>query len=185
MKNALILHGTGADHSSNWFEWLKQQLEVEGYNVWLPDLPNAGKPNTERYNDFLLANKGFVFNDETVIIGHSSGAVEIFALLEALPDSIQVKACYLVSAFKDDLGWDSLTELFTEAFNFDVIKDKSKKFVFFHSDNDPYCPMEHAEYLCSKVGGELIVIKGQGHFNLENSPKYTQFAELFEEIKTT
>ncbi len=182
MKNALILHGTEADHTNHWFMWLKGQLEKNGYEVWLPDLPGSDKPNIERYNNFILSNKEFSFNQETIIIGHSSGAVEILGLLEALPDEVKVKACYLVAAFKDDLGWDSLKDLFVKPFDFEKIKSRSEKFVFFHSDNDPHCPVEHAEYLSSKVGGELIVLKGQGHFNTDSDPKYTQFPELLEKI---
>lgn len=39
MKNALILHGTNADHNENWFPWLHKQLEEKDYKVWTPDLP--------------------------------------------------------------------------------------------------------------------------------------------------
>lgn len=182
MKNALILHGTDANSKSHWFSWLKGELEKNGYEVWLPDLPGADKPNIEKYNQFILGNKDFEFNSETIIIGHSSGAVAILGLLEALPEDIQVDTCYLIASFKDDLGWDVLKGLFVKPFDFDVIKRKAKKFVFFHSDDDPYCPLEHAEYLSSKVSGELVVINGQGHFNLEKSPKYTKFPELLEKI---
>jgi predicted alpha/beta hydrolase family esterase len=78
-----------------------------------------------------------------------------------------VNKCILVGSFKDDLGWDSLKELFLVPFNFEKIKKHAKEFIFIHSDNDPYCPLEHAEYLSQKLSGKLIVIKGQGHFSGE------------------
>ncbi len=184
MKQALILHGTDATPASNWFTWLKEQLEQDGYAVWLPQLPNSDKPNTKTYNQFLLANQDFEFNDETIIIGHSSGAVEVLSLLQHLPEGKKVGSCFLVSAFRDDLGWDALTDLFTEPFDFEKIKAKAHRFVFLHSDNDPYCPIEHAEYLADQVSGELIVKSGQGHFNTEISEKYKAFPELLEIIKS-
>ena len=183
MKQALILHGTDATPASNWFTWLKKQLEQDDYTVWLPQLPNSDKPNTKTYNQFLLVNQDFEFNDETIIIGHSSGAVEVLSLLQKLPDDTKIKAVFLVSAFKDDLGWDALGGLFDEPFDFASIKTKADKFTFLHSDNDPYCPIEHAQYLSEQVGGELIIKSGQGHFNTELGEQYKAFPELLEMIR--
>lgn len=182
MKQALILHGTDASPSNNWFTWLKEQLEADDYKVWLPQLPNSATPNTKTYNEFLLSNPDFTFNEETILVGHSSGAVEILGLLQYLPDDTRVKAAYLVSAFRNDLGWDALTGLFEEPFDFEKIKAKADKFVFFHSDNDPYVPLNQAQYLAEQLDGELIVQPSQGHFNTELSESYQEFPVLLEEI---
>ncbi len=168
MKNALILHGTNGNSSENWFPWLKTELEKLEYEVWVPDLPQAEKPNIERYNKFILANKEWKFDSEAIIIGHSSGAVEVLGLLEALPENIVVNKCFLVGSFINDLGWDSLNELFLKPFDFEKIKKHAKEFIFIHSDNDPYCPLDHAKYLAEKLNSELIVEKGQGHFSGKN-----------------
>lgn len=163
MKNALILHGTDGHSKENWFDWLKQELEEDGYKVWVPDLPGANKPNIERYNDFILANKDWLFDSDSIIVGHSSGAVAILGLLEALPEGVKVDTCYLVGAFRNDLKWDALKDLFIKPFDFAKIKTKTNKFIFIHSDNDPYCPLDHAKYLAKELGGELIVKEGQKH----------------------
>ena len=165
MKNALILHGTGSDHSQNWFTWLKKELEGRGYKVWVPDLPHAEKPNIERYNKFIFSNKDWDFNEESIIIGHSSGAVEILGLLQNFPNKVVVNKCFLIGSFMNDLGWDSLKELFISPFDYGKIKQHSKQFVFIHSDNDPHCPLEHAKFLSDKLSGKLIIVKGQGHFS--------------------
>lgn len=183
MKQALILHGTDASPSHNWFTWLKEQLEADGYTVWLPQLPNSVMPSTRTYNEFLISNADFAFNEETILIGHSSGAVEILSLLQHLPEDAKIGAAYLVSAFKDDLGWESLTRLFEEPFDFSKIKTKAGKFVFLHSDNDSYVPLEQARYLSEQVGGELIIKTGQGHFNTELSESYKEFPLLLHIIE--
>ena len=183
MAKFLILHGTDGSPDHNWFMWLKGVLVGQGHQVWLPQLPGAEKPNPVTYNKFLLSNEKFTIDDEAIIIGHSSGAVEILYLLQSLPNDVQIKAAVLVSAFKDDLGWDSLGELFAEPLDFDLIKRRSRQFLFIHSDNDPHVPFEHAEYLAEQTGGELIMFEGEGHFNTDQSPDYKQFPELLEIIE--
>lgn len=180
MTKYLILHGTDASPEDNWFMWLKGTLIGEGNKVWLPQLPHSKEPNADIYTKFILANPNFVINSETVLIGHSSGAVEILRLLEKI--EVTVKAAILVSALKDNLGRDSLNGLFQVPFDFETIKTHCSSFVLIHSDNDPYVPIEHAEYLADSLDAELITIEGQGHFNLEQGEEYKQFPFLLKVI---
>ncbi len=183
MKNALILHGKGGDSKSNWFPWLKEELEKKGYEVWIPNLPGAGVPNV-KINTELLLNSDFEFSKDTIIVGHSAGSVQILHLLSSLPKEIEIKTAYLVVSFMNDLGWEDLRGLFLEPFDFEKIKTKAKKFIFFHSDDDPFCPLDHAKYLSEKVNGELVIIPGQKHFSISTSgEKYKEFPELLEKIK--
>lgn len=182
MTNVLILHGTDATPNSNWFMWLKGKLVGGGYKVWLPQLPGADKPNPATYTDFLLANKDFKINKDTVIVGHSSGAVEILHLLQHLPARTKIKGAVLVSAFNDDLGWESLSELFSTPFDFEKIKKHCSKFIYLHSDDDPYIPLDQPKYLMSQTGGDVIVFHGQGHFSTEVGPEFRQFPEILQFI---
>src|SRR4051812_40577268 len=118
MPQALILHGTDASPEANWFRWLESVMTSAGYGVWLPQLPNSAQPNTKTYNEFLLNNPDFKFNEQTILVGHSSGAVEILSLLQNLPESRSVGDVHLVSAFKDNLEWDALDGLFIEPFDY-------------------------------------------------------------------
>lgn len=40
MKNAIIIHGTEGYPEENWFPWLKNELELIGYNVIVPQFPS-------------------------------------------------------------------------------------------------------------------------------------------------
>ena len=53
MKKSLIIHGWGWKSLSNWFPWLKRELEDRDYEVFLPDLPNTNKPNYNEQIDFI------------------------------------------------------------------------------------------------------------------------------------
>ncbi len=165
MKNALILHGTSSSSKGNWFPWLTRELEGRGWRVWAPDLPGADAPNIKRYNDFIFSSD-WVFNEESVLIGHSSGAVAILGIFQALPEKTVVDRVVLVGAFKDDLGRDDLKGLFEEPFDFEKIRSHARRFVFVHSDNDPFCPLPGAQYLAEKLGGELVMVPGAFHFSI-------------------
>ncbi len=180
MKNAVIFHGTEGSSNSNWIPWLKEELEIIGYDVWAPDLPNAAAPNEDAYTRFV-AQANFPFNAETILIGHSSGAV---ALLKLLPKiGIEVKATFLVAPFENDLGMPNLQGMFIKPFNFELIRQNGGKLFFFGSDNDPYVPLEQVDHIALQCAGTLIPLPGQGHFNLEQSSDYRQFPKLLGKIK--
>jgi predicted alpha/beta hydrolase family esterase len=185
MKRAVILHGTNADHTHNWFPWLKIELEKLGYEVWVPDLPQADHPSTTRYNEFLLS-QGWDFNNN-LVVGHSSGAVEILGLLQALPGNVKINAAILVGSFTHKLAespsWSMLRELFSKPFDFGAIKKKASQFIFVHSEDDPYCPIEQAEYLHDQLGGAFIRFKDKGHFTAKLDPRFDKFIELLDIIK--
>lgn len=183
MKNALILHGTANNSSGNWFPWLKQKLEQRDWKVWVPDLPQADRPNAKRYNQFIFSNKDWQFDKETVIIGHSSGAVAILGLLQQLPMGIKIDTGILVSAFKNNLGSETFNGLFEEPFDFEEIRSKARRFILVHSDNDPYVPLEHGRWLAEKLNAKLIIKPGQGHFNLETGLEYKQFPLILELVE--
>jgi len=173
MKKALILHGTAADPHSNWFDWLKEQLENNGYKVWVPLLPNAKSPNMEAYRKFIF-DSDWEFNADSTIIGHSSGAVTVLSLLEAMPENTIIDTAVMVGVYRPEEANFSVGG----AIDTEKVKGKAKRFVFVHSDNDPYCPLEHAKYFADKLGGELIVVPGQDHFVTRLNPVHNKLPEL-------
>lgn len=180
MKNALILHGTANNLQGNWFPWLKTELEKRGWKVWAPDLPQADRPNTKRYNQFILNNKDWQFDQETVIIAHSSGGAAALGLLQHLPKRVRIDTCVLVGAFGKNLGWKEVEGLFVEPVDFSEIKQRARRFILIYSDNDPYVPLEHGRWLVQQLNAKLIIKPGQGHFNLETGPEYKQFPLILE-----
>ncbi len=82
MKTAIILHGTLGSPGGNWFQWLKNELEEKGLNVWLPQLPQAEQPSLRKWQRFVKEECPFAINEQTVIVGHSSGAILALVLAE-------------------------------------------------------------------------------------------------------
>lgn len=185
MNRAVILHGTDGSPDENWFPWLKSELEKIGYEVWVPHLPNNHTPNRHKYNDFLLSESWDFTN--SLVIGHSSGAVSILNMLEddRFP---KIDTAILVGAWarmeSTDLDREQFKDLFPEPnFDFNKIKSKAKKFIFVHSDDDPYCPIDQARYLSKELSGQFNEFKGMQHFGRKQNPRFNKFPELLEIIQ--
>lgn len=177
MKNAIILHGTLGSPDGNWFKWLKNELEAKGLHVWLPTLPHAEQPSLSEWAEYVHTNCPFAINEETLIVGHSSGA--ILALVLAQQSIQPIGAIVSVSVFYDNsLNWKPNDRLFDVDFEWDKIRSNTKQLLFVHSDNDPYVPLNQAQYVADKCKAQLIVLPGQGHFNLEQSSDYKAFPKL-------
>lgn len=182
MKNAIILHGTLGSPTGNWFQWLKSELETRGLQVWLPELPHAGQPSLKEWSEFIYENRPFDINEETLIIGHSSGA--ILALILAQQSKTPIGGVIAISVFHDNsLQWEPNNKLFDVVFDWDAVHDNAAKLLFIHSDNDPYVPLDQARHVADNCRAELITIPGQGHFNLEQSEDYKEFPKLLEILK--
>ena len=173
MKNALILHGTGANPHANWFDWLKELLEKNGYTVWVPELPGAEHPDMKRYKEFIFSSD-FDFNAETVIVGHSSGAVAALSILEALSENTVVDTAVMVGVYRPEKhGYSSKEPIDTSK-----VAGKAKKLVFVHSDDDPFCPLDGARYFVDELHAELVLLPGNDHFSYELNPKHNELPEL-------
>lgn len=182
MKHAIILHGTLGSPDGNWFQWLKAQLEAKGLQVWLPVLPHAEQPSLKEWAEFIYASCPFEINQETLIVGHSSGA--ILALILAQQNKQPIGGIVCVSVFHDNsLQWKPNNRLFDIEFDWQAIQNNAKKLLFIHSDNDPYVPLEQAQYVADNCDAELITIPGQGHFNLEQSEGYKEFPQLLDILR--
>jgi predicted alpha/beta hydrolase family esterase len=181
-KTAIILHGTLGSPGGNWFAWLRTQLEEQGVQVWLPQLPHAEQPSLREWADFVQKNCPFPIDDDTLIVGHSSGA--ILALILAQQNEGSIGAVVAVSVFHDNsLQWDPNSRLFDVNFEWSLIVRNARRLLFVHSDDDPYVPLGQAEAVARSCGQELVIIPGEGHFNLEKSEKYREFPVLLELLK--
>jgi predicted alpha/beta hydrolase family esterase len=191
MKRALILHGTDGSPGSNWLPWLKSTLKTKGYEVWTPQLPDCHTPNRETYGDFLFS-QGWDFTDN-IVLGHSSGAVEVLNLLmdERLP---HIKLAVMVGAWAEldvpdgykenilaaGLSREQFLNLFPpQGFDFALMKSKADHIVFLHGSDDPFCPLEQAEYLAKALDAPIMVVPDGHHLG----SRFTELPELWQIIE--
>jgi predicted alpha/beta hydrolase family esterase len=183
ITKAIIIHGTGSSPQSNWFPWLKSELEKMHLNVFAPQFP-TGEPQslTSWMSEFKRWEKAA--DTEAIMIGHSIGPAFILNFLERSGNSIA--AAFLVAPFVGKLGnkqFDSLNRTFAEReFDWNRIKRHCGRFFIYSSDDDPYVPLEKGEFLSSRLNARFRIIHGGGHINVESG--YRQFDLLLEDIKS-
>jgi predicted alpha/beta hydrolase family esterase len=181
MKNAIIIHGTEGYPEENWFPWLKEKLIRYGYEVIVPQFPTPENQNPEAWFEVFNKYKDML-NDETILVGHSCGGAFLLRVLEKINTKVKVSVFVAASAGVKPIKYYEVDRPYVEApFNWEKIKNSSKNFLVFHSEDDPFICVENGELIAEKLGVELIRLKDAGHFNKKAG--YTEFELLFEKLK--
>ena len=182
-SNVLIFHGTEGYPEENWFPWLREKLEEKGCKVIVPQFPSPPVVSAKISEWFdVLKEYEKDTNEDTILIGHSLGGVFALRVLEKLEHP--VKAVFLIGTpigIKPILNYDRDSSFSGFDFDWQNIKNKSKHFVVFHSDDDPFVSLGNGEQLAKELGVELTFIPKAGHFNKKSG--YLSFPELLEKIK--
>lgn len=179
MAKVVFIHGNGGgSNKDNWFPYLKQELTKLGLKVLDQDFPDA---DLARQNYWLPFLKNTLKADEdTIIIGHSSGAVAAmrFAEQTKLLGTVLVGACYT------DLGdeKEKASGYYQNPWNWQSIKDNQKWIIQFASIDDPWIPIEEARFIHSQLDSEYYEYTNQGHFGGDREKK--TFPEIVKIIKT-
>lgn len=161
----LILHGYGANPESNFFSWLSQEFS----QCNIPELPNTNHPSEEQV-EFVLKNT--IITPNTIILGHSLGAVVALKVIEKLNHPIAGFVSvggFLAPTFKDrkrpfekDFRW---------TFDFEKIKSNAQKIIVISDRNDYAIPLEQGRLLSEKLNATLIeTIAEKSHFTAAQEP---------------
>jgi uncharacterized protein len=176
MKKALILQGWYQKIDSNWYPWLKKELEKKGNEVYLPDLPTIHTDLPDMTKQLEFIEKNFKIDNDTIIFGHSLGTL----LAMRLAEKHKYLKMFLIA------GWDfnDLTEehrLFWKTpINHSKIKKNVIEIYCITSDNDPYMTANTVEEMSKRLGGKFILVKGKGHFT--TGDKVTKIPQLLKFI---
>ncbi len=180
--NVFIIHGACGHPRENWFPWLKLELEKLGHKVAVPAFPTPQNQSLDAWMAVIWPYLGKIGPD-TVLIAHSMGPAFALSLLERL--DVKLKACVFVAGFTGKLGigeFDSINKTFMEKeFDWEKIRRNCGAFYLYGSENDPYVPLQMERELARRLGAELILIRGAGHFN--EKAGYTRFPELLKLVE--
>lgn len=183
MSNVFIFHGTEGHPQENWFPWLKEKLEAEGYKVFVPQFPSPpGEPASVAEWFEVLKDYERYINEDTVLVGHSLGGIFTLRILEQ--SHHPVKAAFLVGTpigVRPILNYGRDNSFSGFSFDWQKIKARAKQFVVYQSDDDPYVAIGNGEQLAKELGIEMSFIPNAGHFNARAG--YTEFPDLLSKIE--
>lgn len=171
MKRIFIVHGWGGYPLEGWFPWLKGELEKNGFQVFVPELPDTDHPTIENWVPALAAAVGAP-DSETYFVGHSLGCQTIARYAVTLPENqILGGAVFVAGFFKRLTGFDDTNELIiwdkwcSAPLDFAQFKKCLPKSTAIFSDNDPFVPEDNQDDFKNKLGSKIIVEHEMGHFS--------------------
>ncbi len=176
-KQAIIIHGKGSGNpNSGWYQHVAKELTKLGIDAIYEAFP---EPNTARERDWLPFIAELGADENTILIGHSTGAVAAMRYAEEneILGSVLVAPCYT------DLDDESEREsgYFDRPWDWDAIKKNQSWIIQFSSTDDPLIPIEEARHIHQALDTEYVEFTDRGHFGYPK--KMTEFPELVSAVK--
>jgi predicted alpha/beta hydrolase family esterase len=173
-QRVVIVPGNGCANieAANWYVPVANELrDTYGCDVRVRSMPDPVEAKRSIWLPFILNELGA--DEETVLIGHSSGAVAALRLLE----SHKLKGAILVSACHTDLGMESeaISGYYPHAdgsnpWNWEAIKSNAQWIAQLHSEDDPFIDPSEARFVAKHIGSEYVEHKERGHYMTRDMP---------------
>lgn len=178
MKAIIIPGNGGGCPEDNWSPYLAEelpkQLGIEVVNVQFPDAVLARKEYWLPFLEELGAG------EDTILIGHSSGAVAAMRYAEThkLLGSVLVGGCYT------DLGYaeEKASGYYDDPWDWEAIRRNQEWIVEFASTDDPFIPIAEARHIAENLKSDYREYTDRGHFGHGASPQ-KEFPEVIEAIR--
>jgi predicted alpha/beta hydrolase family esterase len=169
MSTIVVSHAYASDEHSVWYPYLRDQLHSLGHTVDIPNLPDAHAPDPEQWRTALAERALAAPAEETVLVGHSIGAVNVLRFLEshdAERDGAFV-GVVLVAAPAYEVGYEVLAGFFGKPFDWAAIRRGAQRFHVLAAADDPVLipdPFGHAASFVTNLGATAVITPAGGHF---------------------
>ncbi|EKE20590.1 MAG: hypothetical protein ACD_7C00517G0001 [uncultured bacterium] len=184
-KRIFIIHRWDGTPDKDWLPWVNGELEKKGYEVSVPEMPNAEEPKIEEWVPFLSNLVGEV-DEDTFFIGHSIGCQTTMRYLETIYPAkiggiIFVAPWFNLMNFEDEESKAIAKPWLETPIDLEKVKSATDNITVFMSDNDPFVPLSDKEIFESKLNAKVIVVSNKGHFTQDDGIK--ELPEILNLIK--
>lgn len=177
MTKAILIHGNGGYTQDDfWLPYLNRELTNLGIQVIARNFPD---PKLARAAYWLPFISELGADENTILIGHSSGAIAAMRYAE----NHKILGSVLVSTYYTDLNdaEEKASGYFDHPWDWGKIRANQKWVIQFASTDDPWIPIEEARLIHEKLNSRYIEYTNKGHFGLPNDKK--EFPEIIAEIR--
>jgi leucyl-tRNA synthetase len=187
ISNVVIVHGSPSKseksmnektrtYDKHWMPWLKSKLEERGIKT---EIPLMSEPWEPKYNEWKKILKRLDIDENSVLIGHSSGGGFLVRWLGETNKKIK-KLILVAPAIIHSGQYKSLEDLLKFKIN-EKIKDNIKEIVIFVSNEDSKGIKESVKIFSDSLNVKPIELIGKGHFTMGDMGT-EEFPELINEI---
>ena len=169
---AILIHGNGGCTAADiWLPWVERELTALGLDVINQTFPDNIKARAK----FWLPHLESLGADEnTILIGHSSGAVAAMRYAEThrLLGSVLVGVCHT------DLGdgFEAASGYYAEPWQWQRIRNNQQWMAIYNSIDDPHIPIAEARFMAAQLRCSYFEFTDRGHF--VDSREFPEVVEL-------
>jgi uncharacterized protein len=169
---AILIHGNGGGTAGDiWLPYLERELTAIGLNVINRTFPDNVKARARYWLPFL---EQLGAGEDTILVGHSSGAVAAMRYAEThrLLGSILVGVCHT------DLGdgGEAASGYYRASWQWDQIRLNQQWIGIYQSTDDPLIPVTEARFVAAQLRCSYFEFTDRGHFtDSREFPEVVQF----------
>ena len=156
----IIIHGNGGCTAADcWYPRVEQECAALGLTVVNETFPDNVKARAKVWLPHLEALGA---DEDTILIGHSSGAVAAMRYAEThrLLGSILVGVCHT------DLGdsGEAASGYYNAPWQWDRIREHQQWIAIYHSLDDPHIPVAEPRFVAARLQCSYFELEDRGHF---------------------
>ena len=173
MTDVIIVHSQIGNAQNHWYQWLKHNLALEGYNVQLYNLDKADNKKLDMWLK-TMKQQIKINHPDTYVVTHGYGSI---AALKR-----PIEGFFSIDGFKEDAqDIDESVNLDHITIDYDEVKKKVKHFHGLASKDDEHVSYKETEKLLQALGGSIRIVEEGGHFLEEEG--FVSFSELQEKMQ--
>ncbi len=181
----VILHGyKGSPEMPRW-QWIKKELEAMGHEVVIPALPHSSNPSENE--QVMAALAATTYDERTVLVGHSLGAVVALKVLEKLKKPIA--RLVTVGGFADPNFKDTQRDFeknWVWQFNAKTIRKNTPSIAVLHDPHDYAVSDAQADTLAKLLGVSVTIGNAnKPHFTGDTEPDVLMWLRATIRVFTT